>query len=264
VVQPFHGGGGGRNGLDGNDGTHGGFSFLKSVPVEVVEQETQLIIRRFGFETDSAAPGEFRGGTSLRIDLRNTKTPSMVACRGLDRFRFQPAGIKGGACGHRAEVVLNPDSPDPVDIGKIQVLQLKPGDVLRLLSPSGGGFGDPLKRAVERVVADVRDGMVSREAALRDYGVEIKGSGMKVSGERVRQPDAPARQGEDVGEAREALERIWPPEVSAGLASLILKQTQGVRRYWMDEIRRALNAKGRKLTMQDVTDELNRLQTSVG
>jgi N-methylhydantoinase B len=256
VVEPFLGGGGGRKGLDGVDGVHLGAAFLKSVPVEVVELETQLVIRRFGYETDSAAPGEFRGGASLRLDLQNTKTPAMIACRGLDRFRFHPWGANGGACGRRAEVTLNPDTPSERNIGKIEVLSLQPGDVLRLISPSGGGFGDPMKRTVERVIADVRDGILSKEAALREYGVSIEGSGMSIRGQRVSH----GADAESIGKAQVELEATWPPEVSAAFAVLILKQAPGVRRYWMDQIRNTLNTKGRKLTIEDLTLELDRLR----
>jgi len=49
---------------------------------------------------------------------------------------------------------------------------LAPDDVFRLDTPGGGGFGDPLEQA-ERVLADVREGMFSREAAEKDYGVVV-------------------------------------------------------------------------------------------
>jgi N-methylhydantoinase B len=50
---------------------------------------------------------------------------------------------------------------------------LKEGDVFRLDSPGGGGYGDPLARPPEHVLADVREGFVSPEAAERDYGVVL-------------------------------------------------------------------------------------------
>ena len=50
---------------------------------------------------------------------------------------------------------------------------LKAGDVFRLDTPGGGGYGDPLTRAPERVLADVREGVVSAAAAERDYGVVV-------------------------------------------------------------------------------------------
>jgi N-methylhydantoinase B len=51
---------------------------------------------------------------------------------------------------------------------------LREGDIFRLDTPGGGGHGDPLARDAERVLADVREGLVSREAAERDYGVVLK------------------------------------------------------------------------------------------
>jgi len=51
---------------------------------------------------------------------------------------------------------------------------LKAGDMFRLDTPGGGGHGDPLAREPERVLADVREGAVSREAAERDYGVVLE------------------------------------------------------------------------------------------
>ena len=46
-----------------------------------------------------------------------------------------------------------------------------------LRSPSGGGYGPPWERPVERVAEDVRDGFVSRERARADYGVVLDEDG---------------------------------------------------------------------------------------
>ena len=56
---------------------------------------------------------------------------------------------------------------------KTLITHLKPGDALRLRSGGGGGYGDPLERAIETVVADVRQGYVSVEAAAKLYAVII-------------------------------------------------------------------------------------------
>ncbi|HYM03438.1 MAG TPA: hydantoinase B/oxoprolinase family protein, partial [Stellaceae bacterium] len=48
-----------------------------------------------------------------------------------------------------------------------------PRDLARLELPGGGGFGDPRERDPALVAADVADGLVSREAAERDYGVAL-------------------------------------------------------------------------------------------
>jgi N-methylhydantoinase B len=54
---------------------------------------------------------------------------------------------------------------------------LQKGDVFRLDTPGGGGYGDPLSRPAERVLADVREGHLSAEAAERDYGVVLSADG---------------------------------------------------------------------------------------
>ena len=54
---------------------------------------------------------------------------------------------------------------------------LRAGDVVRLESAGGGGFGDPRERDPELVRRDVRAGFVSREAAARDYDLEVADDG---------------------------------------------------------------------------------------
>ena len=59
--------------------------------------------------------------------------------------------------------------------GLNRVFQLKRDTTIRIISPGGGGWGDPLERDIELVKRDVRDGYVSLEGAKRDYGVVVKG-----------------------------------------------------------------------------------------
>jgi N-methylhydantoinase B len=59
--------------------------------------------------------------------------------------------------------------------------------------PGGGGYGDPREREPERVAADVRRGLVSQEAAARDYGVIVDASGA-VDAEATRRRRAKASQ----------------------------------------------------------------------
>jgi N-methylhydantoinase B len=56
---------------------------------------------------------------------------------------------------------------------KIQGIQLRPGDRIRILSPCGGGYGAPLQRDVERVIADFQDGLISADTVTRHYGIVV-------------------------------------------------------------------------------------------
>ncbi len=71
-------------------------------------------------------------------------------------------------------MTLNPDGAEPLELPSMSPYRrVTAGDVLRLVAPSGGGYGDPLQRDPALVRADVVRGIVSREAALADYGVVL-------------------------------------------------------------------------------------------
>ena len=50
---------------------------------------------------------------------------------------------------------------------------IKPGDRITNMNPGGGGYGGPMERAVEKVLSDVKNGLVSVKGAQEDYGVII-------------------------------------------------------------------------------------------
>ena len=99
VVEPFIGGSGGRVHGDGVDGIDQPVGFLKSAPIEVVEMETPLVIRRFALEPGTPGPGKFRGGHAMRIELENRSMDAVMTVRGLEQFRFQPWGSPAAGAG---------------------------------------------------------------------------------------------------------------------------------------------------------------------
>ena len=91
----------------------------------------------------------------------------------FDRIHNPPRGRDGGKAGKAGRICL---ASGRVLRGKGR--QTVPaGEVLVLEMPGGGGIGDPHTREVARVLEDVRDGLVSRTAALREYGVVIRADG---------------------------------------------------------------------------------------
>ena len=69
------------------------------------------------------------------------------------------------------------------------------GDVLRIETGGGGGWGHPFDREPERVLADVRGGFVSRASAEEDYGVVLTDDGLPIdaaatAARRARRPEA--------------------------------------------------------------------------
>ncbi len=238
VVEPFGGGSGGRVQADGIDGIDQPTSFLRSAPIEVVEVETDLVIRAFRYESGSAAPGRHRGGFGMHIALENIGLPAVVTVRGLDRFRFQPWGFAGGACGRPAEVVLNPGTEAARDLGKIDVLELRQGDVLRMITPSGGGFGDPFLRDAALVAEEVREGLLTAARARAEYGVVIGADGLdRAATEAVRAVARPSPPLFSLGPVRLALEARWPEATSFALACAVLTRPPSLRSHVMERLK---------------------------
>ena len=108
-------------------------NFLKNVPTELLEHEMpNLLIRRYALREDSGGAGRYRGGTGSIVEFETNVPFTTITARNMERYLFPPAGRKGGTPGTTGYTILNPDSDSPVDIGKIDILEMDAGDVLRL------------------------------------------------------------------------------------------------------------------------------------
>ncbi len=176
------GGGGARAGKDGLSAT--GFpSGVAGVPAESAETLSSLIQHRRELRPDSGGPGRFRGGLGQNTEMGcRTEGPWTVSAM-VDRIHHPPEGILGGRPGAQGELLI-----DGRKEGRPKtLLTLQPNQRVQLNLPGGGGFGDPLGREPEKVLADVVEGYVSITGAERDYGVVIRYTGNP--GQRVRLPE---------------------------------------------------------------------------
>ena len=252
VVQPVVGGSGGRPMADGVDGTMVILNFLKNVPTELLEREMpEILIRRYGLREDSGGAGKYRGGTGSIIEFETHSPFATVTARNLERYVFPPSGRQGGEPGTTGYTVLNPGTPEERNIGKIDILQVGLGDVIRMGTQGGGGYGDPLERPVEKVLSDVLDGYVSRDSAERSYGVVVTATGgvdEAATAER-RAAILKARGGRplkaiDFGPVRDAYEARWP----AALHDAISAELDGLSRVQRQTGHQALYAEiGRRI-----------------
>jgi len=167
------GGAGARAGKDGASGITVNQSNAKIAPVEIIESEFPTRLTRFELITDSGGPGEFRGGLGIRREYLNL-ADARFSIRSM-RHLIPPNGCAGGGNGRRGDLWVNPETPAAKRLPtRYADYPLRTGDIFRLDTPGGGGHGDPLARDAERVLADVREGLVSRAAAERDYGVVLE------------------------------------------------------------------------------------------
>lgn len=268
VINVINGGGGGRRDCDGLDAAEVRYSF-RNVPVEVTEVETVLVIHAIRLVRDSRRAGRNVGGAAIEIELENTVNHAVLTARNMNRFVFAPWGFKGGEQGLLGKAILNPGRADERSIGKISVLELRRGDVVRITSSSGGGFGDPLERDIAAIAGEIKNGMLSRERAETVYGAVFDQSGgideaatAEQRGKRAKTKKAPF----NLCAERERQDKIWPTAARRQLASLALSYDQRIRSQLVLNIHHRMMSAGRCVEPeglpQIVEDEAARLSGS--
>jgi N-methylhydantoinase B/oxoprolinase/acetone carboxylase alpha subunit len=150
-----------------------------NIPVEALEMNFPLRVVRTGLWADSAGPGTHRGGLGLEKVFAATTTDVTVAHRS-ERFASAPWGLFGGGPARRGRALLVRADGTREEVPSKKMLVLHPGDQLWEYVPGGAGWGDPLERDPDRVLADVLDRLVSAEAARAEYGVVLAPDGRAV------------------------------------------------------------------------------------
>ena len=145
----------------------------ENYPGEFMEMEYPLRLERYAIAIDSGGPGKYRGGCGVIRDVRLLADEGTFGLR-VENNRFPAWGVAGGMGGGLSRVILNPGTPDEREIRAFSDdNHWKQGDLVRICTAGGGGWGDPLERDAQQVLDDVQDGFVSPEAALDTYGVVI-------------------------------------------------------------------------------------------
>lgn len=143
-----------------------------NTPVEILENDTPLIVERRELLPDSGGAGKFRGGLGARIVFQvpdDKYAPLSPVSLGIQsgRFRLPPQGLFGGLPGARARFLVNGKPGNPYGLTKLQ-----PGDIVTMDAAGGGGYGSPRERDPDALLEDIRAGRVSEEKAEKDYGIE--------------------------------------------------------------------------------------------
>ena len=165
---------GGRPWADGLDGNTSMFANMASFSVEVIEAENPLEVLDYEFVPDTGGAGKFRGGMSQRKTWRMLADEGILQVR-ADRQTHRPYGLYGGGPGAAGRNILDPGLPTEETLHAKLTMTLRKGQVFRHQLPGAGAWGDALTRDLSLVAKDLRDGLVSVEAAARDYGVVARG-----------------------------------------------------------------------------------------
>ncbi len=172
------GGAGGRSGRDGMSGTNVNQSNAKIAPIEIIESEFPTRLKRFELIPDSGGGGTYRGGLGIVREYENL-AEARFSIRSAKHV-IPAQGLAGGGTGRTGDIRINPGTPGEKQLPtRYADYPLQAGDVFRLETPGGGGWGDPTKRDPALVLEDVVQGYVSPEAAAATYKVVVQREGAR-------------------------------------------------------------------------------------
>jgi N-methylhydantoinase B len=169
------GGSGGRYYADGEDTIHV-VPDSRNLPAEFTEARFPFLVERLGLAVDSGGPGQFRGGLGYDKQLRMLADAHFMSI--ADRSILACWGVNGGRAGSSFSVVIDPggENERPVD-ALADAEFVRAGELIRIRTTGGGGWGDPLDRDPAAVLRDVQWGKVSPGSAKTDYGVLLDETG---------------------------------------------------------------------------------------
>lgn len=152
------------------------FGALTSGDVEILEYQYPIIIHRYSLVTDSGGAGRLRGGSGTHWEVEPLHDPMTVVMFGEGR-RYPAPGALGAhstLAGPKVGRALHAKLDGTVDeIKTNRVVTVHPGERFANQNPGGGGVGVPRERDRAKVLADVKNGLVSAEAAMQEYGLTV-------------------------------------------------------------------------------------------
>ena len=135
--------------------------------VEITESTAPVTVWKRELLPDSGGPGQYRGGLGQRIEMTSAIDEPFLVFLSVERLKNPAKGRAGGRPGAPGRIRVTGRAQDIP--GKCQ-LRVEPGERLIFDTPGGGGFGDPAARDPLLLAEDISNGIVTAQAARRDYG----------------------------------------------------------------------------------------------
>ncbi len=175
-VEALGGGMGARAMKDGTDGVQVHITNTSNLPIEAMELEYPFRVLNYELIKDSGGPGKFRGGLAIKKDIMVLKP--VIFSAHSDRHKINPWGLNGGLKGKCGKFILNPDTPNEKILrSKTSGVLLEKGDVLRIMTAGGGGYGSPLIRELDLIQNDLLLEKISKKEAQDLYGIHLDEKG---------------------------------------------------------------------------------------
>jgi N-methylhydantoinase B len=175
VMFSFFGGGLGASPVsDGLNHGNNPISTATMPPLEILEASYPVMFTQWALRPDSAGPGAHRGGVGAIYEIEVLDAGGAAVALLGERGRHAPFGVAGGgeAALTRFGWTTGAGWGTPPMASKITGIRVAQGGRVRLETPGGGGWGEASQRDPAAVARDVARGLISAEAARRDYGWE--------------------------------------------------------------------------------------------
>lgn len=174
IVEPSVGGWGAGNDVDGLRGQFCiGDGETYNMPVEIAESRYGIMVDEYSLNCTGRGAGEFIGGSGVIRSYRALSDQQTVTVT-FGRNKYLPWGVNDGEFGSPNEFYVDKANGE-VDgpFGIYARYPLNKGDVVRLMTGTGGGFGHPYDRLSERVASDAKNGYITLEHAKQKFGIVL-------------------------------------------------------------------------------------------
>lgn len=163
---------GAKNGRDGIDGIQSNMTNTMNTPIEEIEKNYPIMMKKYEFRKDSSGAGKFRGGSGI-IRCYEMLCDNVTFTVLADRGKFKPWGLFDGESGKNTDViVIKKGKKKRVNVKT--TLVLNQGDLVEIRTAGGGGYGPPNEREKEKIVKDLENDLITKKYAKRFY-IKITG-----------------------------------------------------------------------------------------
>jgi len=198
---------GAHNASDGPDAIYA--TAQKNFPCEYMDMAFPVRMERYSINRDSGGAGRYRGGCGVIREFTFLGEIGEIAPR-FGNTTYPAWGVAGGHSARAGSVIVNPGTPDQRIIKTIsEGNPLTYGDIVQISTTGGGGWGHPFDREPELVQQDVRDGFVSVDSALEDYGVVIYPETLRFAVAETKSRRASYRMESKMFHRFEYMDEIW-------------------------------------------------------
>ena len=172
IVEPQLGGWGASRDGDGINALytgHHGDTF--NCPVEITEQRNGLLVDRFCLNEEPGGEGEFIGGKGINLDYRILRDDWWITVYYV-RSENGPWGLEGGLDGTTNYIRIARTDGREERYRSCTALPLSRGDVVKVVTATGGGYGNPHRRSRQKIIEDLKNSYISAERAEQIYGIQ--------------------------------------------------------------------------------------------